>query len=153
MRGLQADELDREMMMRSIAVAARSGGEGEYPYGVLICRAGEVVAESTNRMAHERDVTRHAEVVAISQAQKALGTLNLDDCMIYTSAEPCAYCSYAIRECRIKRVVYALRSPHMVGSRNGPYCPTKTFPKRCRRFSIRPRSSRVSWRMRANKLC
>ena len=55
----------------------------------MIRRAGEVVAESTNRVAHEHDVTRHAEVVAISQAQKALGSVSLDDCMIYVNAEPC----------------------------------------------------------------
>jgi tRNA(adenine34) deaminase len=107
--------LDREMMTRCIAVAVRSGEEGEYPYGVVICRAGKVVAESTNRVAHEHDVTRHAEVVAISQAQKALGTVSLDDCMIYVNAEPCVYCCYAIRESRMSRVVYALRSPHMGG--------------------------------------
>src|ERR1700676_4768661 len=113
--GLDRETLDREMMTRCLAVAVRSGQEGEYPYGVVICRAGNVVAESTNRVAHEHDVTRHAEVVAISQAQKALGTVSLDDCVIYVSAEPCVYCSYAIRESRIGRLVYGLRSPHMGG--------------------------------------
>jgi tRNA(adenine34) deaminase len=112
---LDREILDREMMTRAIAVAVRSGEQGEYPYGVVICRGGEVVAESTNRVAQERDVTRHAEVVAISQAQQALGTVSLDDCTIYVSAEPCVYCSYAIRESRMRRVVYALRSPHMGG--------------------------------------
>ena len=107
--------LDREMMTRCIEVAVRSGEAGEYPYGVVICRAGAVVAESINRVAHERDVTRHAEVVAISQAQKALGTVSLEDCTIYVSAEPCVYCCYAIRESRMCRLVYALRSPHMGG--------------------------------------
>ena len=43
------------------------------------------------------------------------GTVSLDDCSIYVSAEPCAYCCYAIRESRIGRVVYALSSPHMGG--------------------------------------
>jgi tRNA(adenine34) deaminase len=109
------ENLDRDMMTRCIAVAVRSGEEGEYPYGVVICRAGEVIAESTNRVAHERDVTRHAEVVAISQAQKTLGAVSLDDCSIYVSAEPCVYCSYAIRESRMRRVVYGLRSPHLGG--------------------------------------
>ena len=113
--GLDRETLDREMMTRCIAVAVRSGEAGEYPYGVVICRAGKVVAESTNRVAREHDVTRHAEVVAISQAQKALGTVSLDDCIIYVSAEPCVYCSYAIRESRMGRLVYALRSPHMGG--------------------------------------
>ena len=113
--GHDRETLDREMMTRCLAVAVRSGQEGEYPYGVVICRAGNVVAESTNRVAHEHDVTRHAEVVAISQAQKTLGTVSLDDCSIYVSAEPCVYCSYAIRESRIGRLVYGLRSPHMGG--------------------------------------
>jgi tRNA(adenine34) deaminase len=113
--GSDRERLDREMMTRCIAVAVRSGEEGEYPYGVVICRAGKVVAETTNRVAHEHDVTRHAEVVAISQAQKALGTVSLDDCMIYVNAEPCVYCCYAIRESRMSRVVYGLRSPHMGG--------------------------------------
>src|SRR5829696_2158461 len=111
---------DRTMMQRCIALSVRSGEEGEYPYGVVICRAGVAVTESINRVAHERDVTRHAEVVAISQAQKSLGTVSLDDCTIYISAEPCAYCCYAIRESRIGRVVYGLRSPHMGGVSKWP---------------------------------
>ena len=53
------ETLDREMMTRCLAVAVRSGQEGEYAYGVVICRAANVVAESTNRVAHEHDVTRH----------------------------------------------------------------------------------------------
>jgi tRNA(adenine34) deaminase len=109
------EDLDRRMMQRCIALSVRSGEEGEYPYGVVVCRGGEVVAESINRVARERDVTRHAEVVALSQAQKALGSVSLEDCSIYVSAEPCAICSLAIRETRIGRVVYALRSPHMGG--------------------------------------
>jgi tRNA(adenine34) deaminase len=111
---------DREMMERCIALSVCSGEAGEYPYGVVISRAGALVCESINRVAHERDVTRHAEVVAISAAQKALGTVSLDDCTIYVSAEPCVYCCYAIRESRIGRVVFGLRSPHMGGVSKWP---------------------------------
>src|SRR4051812_3364090 len=111
---------DAETMRRAIALAVRSGQEGEYPYGVVICRGGNVIAESINRVAHERDVTRHAEVVAISEAQIKLDSVSLDDCSIYVSAEPCAYCCYAIRESRIGRVVYALSSPHMGGVSKWP---------------------------------
>jgi tRNA(adenine34) deaminase len=109
------DAHDRRMMERAIALARRSGEDGEYPYGAVITRSGEVVVQSINRVAHEQDVTRHAEVVAISEAQKALGATSLEDCTIYVNAEPCAYCCYAIRESRIGRVVYGLRSPHMGG--------------------------------------
>ena len=111
---------DSEMMQRCIALSVQAGEEGEYPYGVVIVRDGNPVTESINRVAHEKDVTRHAEVVAISAAQKALGTVSLDDCAIYVSAEPCAYCCYAIRESRIGRVVYALSSPHMGGVSKWP---------------------------------
>ena len=111
---------DVEMMQRAIELAVRSGSEGEYPYGAVICQNGEVVAESINCVARDRDVTRHAEVVAISAAQKKLDTISLDDCTIYVSAEPCVYCCYAIRESRIGRVVYGLTSPHMGGVSKWP---------------------------------
>jgi tRNA(adenine34) deaminase len=109
------DDVDRKMMARCIDIAVRSGNDHEYPYGVVLCQDGKVVFESTNRVAHERDVTRHAEIVAISQAQRILRTNTLSDCVIYVSAEPCVYCCYAIRESRIGRVVYGLHSPQMGG--------------------------------------
>lgn len=109
------NKLDRLMMTRCIALSKKSGKVGEYPYGAVICRNGTVVAESINRVTHDGDVTRHAEVVAISSAQRALRTVSLDDCEIYANAEPCVFCCYAIRESRIRRVVYGLSSPHMGG--------------------------------------
>ena len=65
---------------------------------------------------NERDVTRHAEMVAISSAQKKLGSTSLDECTIYSTIEPCAMCSYTIRESRIGRVIFGLRSPVMGGN-------------------------------------
>jgi tRNA(adenine34) deaminase len=108
-------DTDRLMMMRCIALSKASGDAGEYPYAAVICRNGNVVSESINMVSHDGDVTRHAEVVAISKAQKTLRTVSLDDCEIYVNAEPCAMCSLAIRETRMRRVVYGLSSPHMGG--------------------------------------
>jgi tRNA(Arg) A34 adenosine deaminase TadA len=68
-----------------------------------------------HRIGHDGDVTRQSEVVAVSQAQKTLGTVSLENCEIYTNPEPCALCSYAIDETRIRRVVFGLSSPHMSG--------------------------------------
>ncbi len=112
---MDVQTIDRLMMTRCIELSKSSGRSGEYPYGAVICRHGKIVAESINRVSHEHDVTRHAEIVAISRAQKALASVSLDDCEIYINAEPCALCSFAIRESRMRRVVYGLSSPHMGG--------------------------------------
>jgi tRNA(adenine34) deaminase len=106
---------DAEMMRRCLELSKRSGDCGEYPYAVVICCAGEFVCESINRVRSDRDVTRHAEVVALAEAQRRLARTSLDDCTLYSIAEPCASCSYAIRETRIGRVVYGLQSPVMGG--------------------------------------
>ncbi len=106
---------DRALMEQCLALARASGRAGEYPYGAVISRGGKMVASSINRVRQDRDVTRHAEVCAIQNAQRALGTISLDDCTLYCNAEPCAFCCYAIRESRIGRVVYGLQSPHMGG--------------------------------------
>ncbi len=115
MDGPDARATDERMMRRCFALAIKSAEQGEYPYSAVIVRNGEVVAETTNRVARDHDVTRHAEVVAISEAQKTIGSTSLDDCTIYANVEPCAFCCYAIRESRIARVVYATRSPIMGG--------------------------------------
>jgi tRNA(adenine34) deaminase len=115
MTSAQQQANDRRMMTHCIALSKQSGKAGEYPYGAVVCRDGAIVAESINRVTHDGDVTRHAEVVTISLAQKALRCVSLDDCEIFVNAEPCAFCCYAIRESRIRRVVFALSSPHMGG--------------------------------------
>jgi tRNA(adenine34) deaminase len=111
----QQQAIDRLMMTHCIALSTESGKAGEYPYAAVVCRHGVIVAQSINRVAHDGDVTRHAEIVAISLAQRALRSVSLDDCEIYVNSEPCALCSYAIRESRIRRVLFGLSSPHMGG--------------------------------------
>jgi tRNA(adenine34) deaminase len=107
---------DENMMRHCFTLAAQAAEQGEYPYGAVIVRNGIIVAETTNRVALDGDVTRHAEVVAICHAQTALGSTDLADCTIYANMEPCAFCCYAIRESRIGKVVFSMRSPIMGGA-------------------------------------
>ena len=102
---------DRQLMARCFDLAVTSAQAGEYPYGVVIAKRDIVVAGGINRVVRDRDVTRHAEVAAISDAQKRLGSTNLEGCALYASAEPCAFCCYAIRESRISKVAYGLQAP------------------------------------------
>ena len=106
---------DTAMMARCIELSRIAVTKGEYPFGTVIARDGQIVAEAINHTIRDGDVTRHAEVIALSQAQKAIGREQLRHYTLYTNIEPCAMCSYCIREAWIGRVVYALSSPVMGG--------------------------------------
>jgi tRNA(adenine34) deaminase len=108
-------ELDRTMMQRCIDLSVLAVEQRELPFACVICRDGEIVAETTNRVVRDGDVTRHAELVAISAAQHALGRKDLSDCTLYSNVEPCPMCSVPIRETGIRRVVFSISSPMMGG--------------------------------------
>ena len=114
-RSLDQSAIDARMMERCIALSAEAAQQHELPYACVICCDGKVVAEAVNRVVEEGDVTRHAEILAISAAQRVLGRSDLSDCTIYSNVEPCAMCAFPIRETRIGRVVYAISSPMMGG--------------------------------------
>jgi len=107
--------LDRTMMERCITLAHASSRQGELPFAAVICKGGVVIAEATNRVAREGDVTRHAELLAVSDAQRRLKSKRLKGCTLYSVVEPCPMCAFPIRETGISRVVFALRSPVMGG--------------------------------------
>jgi tRNA(adenine34) deaminase len=109
------EEADKAMMMRCIELSLIAAGEGEYPFGTVIALDGKIVAEAINRTVHDGDVSRHAEILALSIALKAVGRHALSRATLYTNIEPCAMCSYCIREAWIGRVVYGLNSPVMGG--------------------------------------
>jgi tRNA(adenine34) deaminase len=106
---------DSQMMRRCVELSAAAVQRGELPFACVICRDGEIVAETINRVVRDGDVTRHAEVLAISEAQRILGRSDLSDCTVYSNVEPCPMCAFPIRETRIGRVVYAISSPMMGG--------------------------------------
>ena len=106
---------DKAMMRRCFALARDAVARSELPFSCIVAIGREEVSASTNQVRQDGDVTRHAEVVALVEAQKRLGRTSLEDCTLYTNVEPCALCSYAIREARIGKVVYGLSSPLMGG--------------------------------------
>jgi tRNA(adenine34) deaminase len=106
---------DLKMMARCVELSRLATSQGELPFACVICKDGDIVVEATNRVKRDADVTRHAEMVAISEAQRKLGNKKLSRCTLYSNVEPCAMCSYCIRETRMSRVVYAIRSPIMGG--------------------------------------
>ena len=109
------EEEDAVMMRRCFEIARLACQRHEVPYAAVIGRGGAVLCESANCAVADHDATRHAELVAISKAERVLRSVSLDDYTLYSIVEPCPMCAYAIRETRIPRVVYSLRSPVMGG--------------------------------------
>ena len=103
-------------MRRCLDLARDVSCEGELPFACVVVRDGTVIAESGNRVTRDGDLTRHAELVAVAAAQRALGGRKLRGCTVYSSVEPCPMCAFALREARVARVVFALHSPEMGGA-------------------------------------
>ena len=76
------------------------------PFGAVVVKNGEIVGKGNNKVTSTFDPTAHAEVIAIRDACKNLNTFQLDDCIIYTSCEPCPMCLGAIYWARPKAVYY-----------------------------------------------
>lgn len=83
----------------------RSGRGG--PFGAVIVRDGRVVGSGTNLVTTANDPTAHAEINAIREACRTLGTFRLDGCVLYSSCEPCPMCLGAVYWGRLERVYYA----------------------------------------------
>jgi tRNA(adenine34) deaminase len=107
--------IDLKMMRRCIELSQTAAKLGEFPFASVICKGETILAESINRVTRDRDITRHAELVAVSQAQKAIGRKKLVNCTLYSNVEPCVMCAFPLREARVSRVVFALKSPLMGG--------------------------------------
>ena len=111
----KSGNVDLVMMRRCIDLSRSAASDGEFPFVSLICNEQGIVTEVINRVNRDFDVTRHAELMAVSEAQRVLGRQDLSDCTIYSNVEPCAMCSFPIRETRIAKVVFAIQSPLMGG--------------------------------------
>ena len=98
---------NKELMLRAIALSEESVKRGGGPFGAVIARNGEIVAEASNCVTIDCDPTAHAEVSVIRKAAKALGTFDLSGCEIFTSCEPCPMCFGAIYWAHLDKIYYA----------------------------------------------
>lgn len=96
-----------QLMKRAIELAVKNVGEGGGPFGAVIARNGEIIAEGVNRVTASCDPTAHAEVQAIRAATAKLKTFDLSGCEIYASCEPCPMCLGAIYWARLDRLYFA----------------------------------------------
>lgn len=96
-----------ELMRKAIELSIESVRNGGGPFGAVIARKGEIIAEGSNGVTIYNDPTAHAEVTAIRKACEKLGTFDLTGCEIYTSCEPCPMCLGAIYWAHLDKIYYA----------------------------------------------
>lgn len=105
-----------ELMQRAIELSVQNVQQGGGPFGAVIARHGEVLAEGVNRVTANHDPTAHAEVQAIREATRRLGTFDLTGCDIYASCEPCPMCLGAIYWARLDHLYYAATQHDAAGA-------------------------------------
>ncbi len=97
----------QELMQRAIDLAVENVRNGGGPFGAVIARGGEIVAEGVNRVTSQHDPTAHAEVQAIRKACSKLHTFDLTGLDIYASCEPCPMCLGAIYWAHLDHLYFA----------------------------------------------
>ena len=95
-----------QFMKRAIELSEQNIKDGGGPFAAVIVKDGKIIAEGTNRVTSENDPTAHAEVTAIRNAAKKLGTFHLNGCQIFTSCEPCPMCLGASYWAHISKIYY-----------------------------------------------
>jgi tRNA(Arg) A34 adenosine deaminase TadA len=106
---------DQQYMDRCLELAALAAAEGESPVGSVIVKDGQIIGEAYEKSKQLKDISRHAEALAVLDAVKKTGSCA--GATLYTNVEPCLLCSYMIRHHRIARVVYSKASGELGGTR------------------------------------
>jgi tRNA(adenine34) deaminase len=102
---------DDYFMGEALRQAARAFAADEVPVGAVIVREGRIIARAFNQVEQLKDATAHAEMLALTQAEEAVGDWRLTDCTIYATKEPCPMCAGAIVHTRLARVVFGVSDP------------------------------------------
>src|SRR2546421_679198 len=102
---------DDYFMREALRQAAKAYELGEVPVGAVIVRQGRIIARAFNQVEQLKDATAHAEMLALTQAEGAVGDWRLTDCTLYVTKEPCPMCAGAVVHVRLARGAYGVRDP------------------------------------------
>jgi len=102
---------DEYFMGQALREARKAYAATEVPVGAVVVREGRVIARAWNQVETLKDATAHAEMLALTAAQHALGDWRLENCTLYVTKEPCPMCAGAIVHCRPQRVVFGCPDP------------------------------------------
>ena len=97
---------DASYMSEALRQAAKAFEKEEVPVGSVVVRAGRIIARAFNQVEMLKDATAHAEMLAITQAEAAVGDWRLNECDLYVTKEPCAMCAGALVHVRMRRVIF-----------------------------------------------
>ena len=102
---------DTYFMGEALRQARRAWSAEEVPVGAVIVSGGNIIARAWNQVETLKDATAHAEILAITQAESAIGDWRLTDCDLYVTKEPCPMCAGAIVHVRLRRVIFGCPDP------------------------------------------
>ena len=100
-------------MEEALALAIEAAACGEVPVGCVIVCDGKIVGRGRNRREEEQNALLHAEIIAIEEACRTLGSWRLNECDLYVTLEPCPMCAGAILNARVGRVFYGAGDTNM----------------------------------------
>src|SRR5580692_6924604 len=102
---------DQYFMGEALRLATRAYEAEETPVGAVVVREGRILARAFNQVELLKDATAHAEMLALTQAEEAVGDWRLTDCTLYVTKEPCPMCAGASVHVRLRRVVFGASDP------------------------------------------
>src|SRR6267154_1679682 len=104
-------ELDETFMQEALRLAMKARAADEVPVGAVVVRDGRIISRGYNQVELLKDATAHAEMLALTAAEAAVGDWRLTDCDLYVTKEPCPMCAGAIVHTRIRRVIFGCTDP------------------------------------------
>jgi tRNA(adenine34) deaminase len=102
---------DQTFMREALRQAQKAYAADEVPVGAVVVRSGKIIARAHNQVELLKDATAHAEMLALTQAEAAVGDWRLSDCDLYVTKEPCAMCAGALVHVRIHRIIFGCADP------------------------------------------